>query len=45
MNNRRELEDHEEEIGENHHNDGDSLQEGIVSTLQFPIRKPAGNPP
>ena len=33
MNNRREPENHEEEMGENHQNDGDSLQKGTVATL------------
>ena len=45
MNNRCEPEDHEEVMGGNHHNDGDPLPEGIVSTLQFPIRKPVGPAP
>ena len=42
MNNRREPEDHEEVMGGNHHNDGDSPHEGIVATLHFPNRQPAG---
>ena len=37
MNNGCELEDHEEVLGDNHHNDGDPPHEGTVATLQFPI--------
>ena len=42
MNNRRDLEDHEEVMGENHHNEGDAPPEGIVPTLQFPIQQLEG---
>ena len=42
MNNGREPEDHEELVGDNHHNDGDPLHKGTVATLQFPIRQPNG---
>ena len=37
MSNRRDPEYHEEEMGENHHHKGNSLPEGTVTTLQFPI--------
>ena len=37
--------DEEEEMGENHHHEGHSLPEGMVSTLQFPIQKLEGTSP
>ena len=33
MNNRGHSEDHEEEVGDNHHNDGDPIYEESVATL------------
>ena len=45
MNNRRDPEDHEEVMGENHHNEGDPFPEGTIATLQFPIQRPKGITP
>ena len=45
MNNKRDPEYHEEVMGGNHHNEGDPLPEGTVSTLQFPIQQPEGITP
>ena len=45
MSNRRDPEDHEEAMGENQHHEGNSLPEGTVSTLQFPIQQPEGIAP
>ena len=45
MNNTHKLEDHEEVMGENHHNDDEPQPEGIVFTLQFPIWQPVGQAP
>ena len=39
MSNRRNPEE-EEAMGENHHHEGNSLPEGMVATLQFPIQNP-----
>ena len=44
MSNRHESEE-EEEMGENHHHEGNSLPEGTVATLQFPIQQPEGIAP
>ena len=38
MRNRGDTKDHEEEMGENHHHEGNSPPEGMVATLQFPIQ-------
>ena len=35
----------EEAMGENHHHEGNSLPEGMVATLQFPIQQPEGIAP
>ena len=45
MSNRRDPEDHEEEMGKNHHHEGNSPLEGMVTTLQFPIQQPVGIAP
>ena len=45
MNNKCHHDDREEEVGENHNDDGDLKNEEIVATLQFPIQKPTGHPP
>ena len=45
MNNEHDPEDHEEGVGDNHHNDGDPPHEENVSTLQVPIRQPIGQAP
>ena len=45
MNNIRDPEDHEEEVGDNHHNDGNHPPKETIYTLQFPIRKPIGQAP
>ena len=45
MNNKRHLDDHEEVVGDNHHNDGELHNEEAVATLQFPIRQPTGLTP
>ena len=34
----------EEAMGETHHHEGDSLPEGMVATLWFPIQQPKGYP-
>ena len=44
MSNKHESEE-EEAIGENHHHEGNSLPEGTVATLQFPIQQPKGIAP
>ena len=44
MSNRRDPVE-EEEMGENHHHEGDSLPEGTVATLQFPIQQLEGIAP
>ena len=44
MSNRHESEE-EEAMGENHHHEGNSLPEGMVATLQFPIQLPDGIAP
>ena len=44
MSNRHESEE-EEAMGENHHHEGNSLPEGMVATLQFPIQRPEGIAP
>ena len=38
MSNRCDPEDHKEEMGENQHHEGNSLPEGTLATLQFPIQ-------
>ena len=38
MNNIRNPKDHEEVMGENHHNEGDPMPKGTIVTLQFPIQ-------
>ena len=45
MNNKRDLEDHEEAMGENQHHEGNSPPEGTVATLQFPIQQEKGISP
>ena len=35
----------EEAMGENHHREGNSLPEGTVATLHFPIQQPEGIAP
>ena len=45
MNNERHHDDHEEEVGENHNDDGDLQHEETISTIQFPIWKPNGQEP
>ena len=37
--------DHEEGVGDNHHNDGNPPPKETISTLQFPIRHPIGQAP
>ena len=44
MSNKRDFEE-EEAMGENHHHEGNSLPEGIVTTLQFPIQQQEGISP
>ena len=45
MNNECHHDDPEEEVGENHNDDGDLQHEETVATLQFPIRQPTGQAP
>ena len=45
MNNECHHDDREEEVGENHNDDGDLQHEETVSTLQFLIWKPNGHVP
>ena len=45
MNNEHHPDNHEEGVGDNHHNDGDLQHEETVATLQFPIRQPTGPNP
>ena len=45
MNNKRHHDNREEEVGKNHNDNGDLQHEGIISTLQFPIRKTSREAP
>ena len=45
MSNIHDPKDHEEAMGENHHNEGNSPPEGTVATLQFPNEQLEGISP
>ena len=45
MNNEPHHDDHKEEVGDNHNDNGNLQHEETVTTLQFPIRQPSGQDP